>query len=68
MLSNCMTWQRCITRNALGGKQEEIQNENVFFTKFDNIFTFSSHAEYVKRESNVLFGGDILLTMVNIFP
>ena len=37
-LSNCKTRQRCITRNALGGKPEEVSNENVIFTKFDNIF------------------------------
>ena len=24
-LFNCKTWQRCITRNALGGEQEKIQ-------------------------------------------
>ena len=38
MLSNCKTWQCCITRNAFGGKQEEIKNENVIPTKFDSIF------------------------------
>ena len=37
-LFNYKTWRRCITRNALGGKQEEIKNENVIFTKFDNVF------------------------------
>ena len=38
-LSNCKTWQRCITRNALGGKHDEIKNENLIFMKFDNIFS-----------------------------
>ena len=49
-LSNYKTWQRCITINALGGKQEEIKNEIVIFTKFDNIFF-----EELRRTFNVIF-------------